>query len=165
MRTLKYEKAFQELVGAAEPFGIDTVVKEPVRLLQKNMGVSYIAALACLRELAARNMIVLVREGVGGVITMARIIKQEAPGRFHEIEERQRFIRALWYHKRSSQENPKVRIVHSLSFEEVRGAADIIQVRFYGLLEEFEKNEWIQRVWTTSNRVLYIILTEKFPVP
>jgi len=165
MRTLKYEQALAELAKEAETFGIDLVAKSPVDILMKSMGVGRSRASVLLGELKARDFISLVYIGIGNAIVKAVIKKKKLPERFYEVDEKQRLIEALWQLRRRSQNNSAINIVHSLSFEEVRALADIQQAKFYILLGEFEKNGWIEYFRSSENRIIYIVLTEKFPAP
>lgn len=165
MRKLKYEEALKMLNSGAESFGIDMVVISPVQFLEMNMRLSYASALSCLKELERRGIITLDREGCGGAITRARIHKAAVPERFHEAGQRERLVLALWKHKRQSQKYPGKYIVHSLAFADVSSEADILHPVFYRLLEEFEKSDWIQYEREANGRIVYILLTPKFPVP
>lgn len=165
MRTLKYEEALALLVNEAEAFGIDLVVNNPARFLIKNMSVGYGRALAFLKELEVRGLISLYYQGNSGAIAKVVIKKKEAPERFYEVSEEKRLIGALWQFRRQSQTSPSLYIVHSLVFGDVRGLANIQNGRFYGRLGVFEKKGWIQYFKSSSNKILYITLTEKFPAP
>lgn len=165
MRTLKYEQALTKLRSEAVEFGIDLTVENPVKFLMKTMAVGHGRALAILKELEVRGLISLVCQGVGGVIVKAIIKQEEVPERFYEVSEERRLINALWQLRRQSKQNPALSIVHSLVFGDVRALADIQQSRFYMALEEFEKKGWIQYYRASEHKILYLIITNKFPAP
>lgn len=165
MRTLKYIKALELLVKESEAFGVDLVVQDPVKFLMRNMIVGRNRALILLKELEVRDLISLVYQGIGNAIIRVNIKKNEAPERFHEVDKEKRLIDALWQMRRQSQKNPNLNIIHSLSFNNVLGLADIHQTMFYKLLGEFEKKGWIQYFKSSPNKILYITITEKFPIP
>lgn len=165
MRTLKYEDSIAKLRNEAIKFGVDLMVEDPVRFLMRAMTVGRGRALVILKELEVRGLISLVYQGVGGAVIKAIIKEREIPERFHEFSEEKRLISALWQSRRPSQGNPNLNIVHALVFGDVRGLANIQQSRFYGMLENFEKNGWIQYHMSSESKIIFIAITEKFPAP
>lgn len=163
MRTLKYEEAFQKLIGEAEPFGVDLAVQDPVSFLAKSMNVRRNRALVLLKDLTIRGVISLVHQGIGDAIIRVVIKKREMPRRFHEVSDERRLINALWRFRRQSQQDPSLSIVHFLSFDDVRALADISQTRFYLMLGKFEKCGWIQHYQASNHKIIFISILEKFP--
>lgn len=165
MRTLKYERALELLVNEAEQFGVDLAVQDPVKFLMRNMVVGRGRALVLLKELEVRDLISLVYQGIGGAVVRVNIKKKEVPERFHEVDQEKRLIDSLWQMRHQSQKTPNLNIVHCLSFNDVFGLADIQKTMFYKLLGEFEKRGWIQYFKSSPSKILYITITEKFPIP
>lgn len=170
LRKTKLEQALEVLVDAKRrgaTVGLDpSRIEDPVQLLVTAMNIGRSNALGYLRELEIVDAVVVYKEGVGGQIASARIVKESLAPVFHEEDEDTRCVGALWKHRHLLEKDPSKQVVYSCQFDIVRRDAHLPQGELYNTLHRMEEYKWIRIVRKGRNtKILFVVLSDKFPTP